>query len=283
MNTLIKEFKSLHKEIVNTIQPILASTNLKEAREAIYPVLSQSQFIERGVLTPEEFVISGDKLVKLCDKFKWCSVSSTSSKTYLPHLKQYLILKDVKCSNKICDIGGETMKAIDNETTQKEIFNNHLQLNHTVINNFEMREDHYLEDLEDLENSDLALDEATIIENQIKNENIYDISITYDKYWQVPRIWISGKKINGTHLTSDEIFKDICYDYAKKTVTIENHPYSLYSHVTIHPCGHSHLMLKIIQLMIQDNKTPNVEDYVQLFMIVMQNIMPTLELNYVEI
>ena len=38
----------------------------KEVREALYPVLQQSAFAERGVLTPEEFVQAGDELVGKC-------------------------------------------------------------------------------------------------------------------------------------------------------------------------------------------------------------------------
>ena len=35
----------------------------KEVREALYPVLQQSAFAERGVLTLDEFVQAGDELV----------------------------------------------------------------------------------------------------------------------------------------------------------------------------------------------------------------------------
>ena len=43
----------------------------KEVREALYPVLQQSAFAERGVLTPDEFVQAGDELVGKCPTWAW--------------------------------------------------------------------------------------------------------------------------------------------------------------------------------------------------------------------
>lgn len=55
----------------------------------------------------------------------------------------------------------------------------------------------------------------------------YEISITYDVYYQTPRLWLAGTKENGTPLTNEEIFEDIMSDYVGKTVTIEQHPHLL--------------------------------------------------------
>lgn len=52
----------------------------------------------------------------------------------------------------------------------------------------------------------------------------YDISITYDKYYYTPRLWLSGVKEDGQPLTNEEIFEDIMSEYINKTVTIESHP-----------------------------------------------------------
>jgi hypothetical protein len=45
--------------------------------EFLAPVLKQSQFTEKGVLTPEEFVLAGDNLVYKCPTWEWC-VDGTS-------------------------------------------------------------------------------------------------------------------------------------------------------------------------------------------------------------
>lgn len=54
----------------------------------------------------------------------------------------------------------------------------------------------------------------------------YDLSITYDFYTQTPRLWLTGYSEKGEPLTQAEIFEDIAADYAKKTVTMENHPHT---------------------------------------------------------
>ena len=54
----------------------------------------------------------------------------------------------------------------------------------------------------------------------------YDLSITYDFYTQTPRLWLTGYSEKGNPLKQEEIFQDIAADYAKKTVTMENHPHT---------------------------------------------------------
>jgi ubiquitin-like-conjugating enzyme ATG3 len=45
----------------------------KDTREFLTPVLQQSAFHEKGMLTPEEFVQAGEKLVKACPSWSWQS------------------------------------------------------------------------------------------------------------------------------------------------------------------------------------------------------------------
>lgn len=56
----------------------------------------------------------------------------------------------------------------------------------------------------------------------------YDVSITYDKYYQTPRIWLFGYDENGSPLTPYAVYEDIMQDYARKTVTIDPHPHGNY-------------------------------------------------------
>ena len=62
--------------------------------------------------------------------------------------------------------------------------------------------------------------------NSNDNDNIikirtYDISITYDKYYQTPRVFLFGYDEAHSPLTDDQMFEDVMSDYAKRTVTIE--------------------------------------------------------------
>lgn len=74
----------------------------------------------------------------------------------------------------------------------------------------------------------------------------YDLSITYDFYYQTPRLWLLGYNEGGQLLTQEEIFEDIMAEYAHKTVTYEAHPHMAYKNASIHPCNHAKVMKKII-------------------------------------
>lgn len=76
----------------------------------------------------------------------------------------------------------------------------------------------------------------------------YDCFITYDKYYQTPRMWLSGYDEARNPLTPTLIFQDISSDYAAKTVTIE--PFPILSGniqmASVHPCKHANVMKKVI-------------------------------------
>ncbi|CDU23793.1 related to AUT1-essential for autophagocytosis [Sporisorium scitamineum] len=92
----------------------------------------------------------------------------------------------------------------------------------------------------------------------------YDCIITYDKYYQTPRMWLVGYDEHGVPLKPTQIFEDVSSDYAQKTVTIEPFPHghagpdssatSSASAVgvataSIHPCKHASVMKKVIERM----------------------------------
>lgn len=101
-------------------------------------------------------------------------------------------------------------------------------------------------------------------EDAILQTRTYDLYITYDKYYQTPRLWLFGydevrisresdftkrlcllKKKGlccGSHqdrqpLTVEQMYEDISQDHVKKTVTIENHPHlPPPAMCSVHPC-----------------------------------------------
>ena len=78
----------------------------------------------------------------------------------------------------------------------------------------------------------------------------YDCLITYDKYYQTPRMWLSGLSPTRQPLTTQEIFQDVSSDYAQKTVTIEPFPHKEnVSLASVHPCKHANVMKKVIERM----------------------------------
>ena len=59
-----------------------------KAREYLTPTLRTSAFLDRGVLTPEEFVRAGDELVFKCPTWSWGGVHPKHAKRGLPPEKQ---------------------------------------------------------------------------------------------------------------------------------------------------------------------------------------------------
>ncbi|EPQ32265.1 uncharacterized protein PFL1_00462 [Pseudozyma flocculosa PF-1] len=95
----------------------------------------------------------------------------------------------------------------------------------------------------------------------------YDCIITYDKYYQTPRMWLVGYDEHGVPLKPSQIFEDVSSDYAQKTVTIEPFPHGHagpdgsapassgggsgagVATASIHPCKHASVMKKVIERM----------------------------------
>ncbi|KAJ1920664.1 E2-like enzyme [Mycoemilia scoparia] len=117
--------------------------------------------------------------------------------------------------------------------------------------------------------------------DKILKTRTYDLSITYDKYYQTPRVWLYGYDENGRPLTPSQIFEDISEDHAKKTVTIEPHPHIPTQMASIHPCKHAHVMKRIIQRAVSSGKREiRVDQYLIIFLKFMSSVLPTIEYDY---
>lgn len=68
---------------------------LKNVADFVTPVLTESHFADKGVLTPEEFVLAGDQLVFACRTWQWAGGNKGTQKKYLPEGKQFLITRNV--------------------------------------------------------------------------------------------------------------------------------------------------------------------------------------------
>ena len=316
--------------------------SLRRAREWAYPQLTESAFLEKGVLTPEEFVRAGDELVFRCPTWEWSSSSSSKKqKAYLPPDKQYLITRNVPCRNRvssletnlkmegvsvgvgedgdgdgeewmissvlaqgeegtngddnniedefdILDEDGEVVEKVPEEKEKTVVGGNdnknNNNNNHDTIND----DDDEYGDMDDYEDDDILIDDdaaalpraaaANSDSSAIVKTRTYDLSITYDKYYQVPRIWMVGRDENDQPLTSNQMMEDVISDYANKTVTMETHPHvsSSCPHASIHPCQHAKVMKAIVKNLMKgsssssnksssnDNDNDNTEEQQQL-------------------
>ena len=75
------------------------ANKLRKAREWATPTLKESAFLEKGVLTPEEFVQAGDELVFKCPTWSWESGDAKKRRPYLPDDKQVRMFP-VSCFSK---------------------------------------------------------------------------------------------------------------------------------------------------------------------------------------
>ena len=155
----------------------------------------------------------------------------------------------------------------------------------------EIKED-YMDKNNDI---DIVIDESVKEINDIEivedfqvvevNDNIiktrtYDVSVTYDFFYQVPRMWLTGYGEDGNILTDEQIKEDIMIEYADRTVTIESHPHSGIKSVSIHPCKHSHLLKRMIDQFEAAGKTLEVYMSIILFLKFLHSVVPTIEYDF---
>lgn len=310
--------------------------SLRAAREWAYPTLTKSAFLEKGVLTPEEFVQAGDELVYRCPTWAWEGGEVSKRKSYLPPNKQYLITRNVPCQNRVSSMetalsmraeagmeeGDEEwlvssiIKASDNPEDEFDILDSEGEVIDTPATPATGKraaeeegggggggDDEYA-DMADFEDDNVLADDAaapTAAASSDTNDNLvkvrtYDLSITYDKYYQTPRVWMIGRTASDQPLTANEMMEDVISDYANKTVTMENHPHVSGHHASIHPCQHGKVMKAIVRNLIKASEKkvaeaggdaesavaagPSVEMYLFIFLKFVSSMIPTINYDF---
>jgi len=281
-------------------------------------VLKESKFYTEGVLTPEEFVAAGDFLVQKCPTWKWCGGNSNNKIVdYLPENKQFLITtvpcprraRDYEKSNKTTeqineddwveplpdvykrktkddqplDLEDELNSKIKSNKETNIIVENTVNTAQLGIEGIEISEEDNFENNKNNNKENEQNFDFIVVEDE--NENIirtrtYDVSVTYDYYYRVPRMWLTGYDENGTPLTDEEIKEDIMLDYIDKTVTIELHPHTNVKSISIHPCKHSLLLTKMIENFENNGKKLEVHMSVLLFLKFLHSVVPTIEYDF---
>lgn len=281
----------------------------RDIAKGFMTVLKESKFYEEGVLTPEEFVKAGNYLTSKCPTWKWCSnKKNISPSDYLPKEKQFLqttvpcilrvkdfdnkskysekIVEDdwcetnfdyIKNSNKVKEFNDKELNYDENTN-----YNNSNNKTNIVIN------EDYLDGIEIITNDlkiDKKEDEFMVIDvddnsNQVVKSRTYDVTITYDFYYRVPRLWLIGYSENGNPLTNDEIKEDIMLEYIDKTVTMETHPNTGVNSISIHPCRHSLLIKSIISQFEKSGKKLEVEKSILVFLKFLSSVVPTIKYDF---
>ncbi|XP_044750488.1 ubiquitin-like-conjugating enzyme ATG3 [Coccinella septempunctata] len=158
-------------------------------------------------------------------------------------------------------------------------------------------EDEEAEDMEAFEESGMlddqqatrVIEQPTVVkkgtqeEDEIIHTRTYDLHITYDKYYQTPRLWLTGYDEKQKPLTVEELYQDISSDYAMKTVTMEVHPHlSVPKMASVHPCRHADVMKNIIATVMEGGGELGVHMYLIIFLKFMQSVIPTVEYDFTQ-
>ncbi|KAI6672255.1 hypothetical protein NL676_000161 [Syzygium grande] len=234
-----------------------------------------SAFKEKGVLSVSEFIVAGDNLVSKCPTWSWESGEPSKRKPYLPAEKQFLITRNVPCLRRAASVeeeyeaaGGEVL--LDNEDndgwlathgkpreTKGDEEDNLPSMDSLEIGKknpiqsipsyFGGEEEEDIPDMAEYEEPDnlIETDPATLqstylVAHEPDDDNIlrtrtYDVSITYDKYYQTPRVWLTGYDESRMLLRPELVLEDVSQDHARKTVTIEDHPHLPGKHASLNP------------------------------------------------
>lgn len=123
-------------------------------------------------------------------------------------------------------------------------------------------------------------EEATSPDDSRLHTRTYDLHIVYNKYYQTPHLFLIGYDENGKLLSVEQMFEDVSQDNAKKTVTIEQHPNLGPSMLAVHPCRHSDLMKKFIQIAEEGGNELSVHSYLIIFLKFVQSVIPTINYDY---
>lgn len=266
----------------------------KQTAEYITGPLSKSQFAEKGVLTPEEFVLAGDYLVRACPTWAWEGGEEKKHKKYLPANKQYLVTRNVPCLKRAAAVESSANDEFALQGDEEGWVATHTDPDAAPAVAAEIPsidDDNADEEIPDIGALDLEEDEAALPaarpylkaeepEDNIIKTRTYDLYITYDQYYQVPRFWLVGFDEQKMPLTPAQVLEDVSEEHARKTITVDPHPHQPVTAASIHPCRHAEVMKKLVGNLQENGKEFSVELYLLLFLKFISSVVPTIQYDY---
>ena len=133
-----------------------------------------------------------------------------------------------------------------------------------------------VDDFEIVDDDDVKKeDEAGVIKTRE-----YEVTVTYDFYYCVPRMWLMGYNEKGIPLTDEEMKEDVMPEYRNKTCTIEPQTHTGIRNISVHPCRHSLLLKKMIKDFQNSGKKLEVYQSILLFLKFLQSVVPTVQYDF---
>jgi len=267
------------------------------------------------VLTPQEFIEAGDQLAFKFPTWNWQAADPLHQVSWLPPNKQYLITRSVTCRRRVRDLDkslghntsedeGWTLHQMDATDGTDDIADVNLDrspvrhLGFNTTDNF-VSADRADEGLDDVPCSLDSLmcsaeDDPAVVATapssdyfvssapgaDIVQTRTYDLTITYDKYYQTPRLWLFGYDENGIPLTTDQIFEDMLTQYAKTTVTVDPHPCTGIPTASIHPCKHAEMMKKVVDSWVAKGVIPRHDLTLFVLLKFISSVVPTIDYDF---
>ena len=280
----------------------------------VKPPPKESKFYEKGILTPEEYVKAGDYLVMKCPTWKWCSAKENMVNKYLPKDKQYLLTR-VRSKLRASDYlkkNNTKEKLIEGDWVDADLeFKPKTENKKAValdLDDLEEKDKNKVEVAANLDDQDEDFviegeeekpepkketkkdnDFEIVDEDDLKDKKEdagvvktreYEVTITYDLYFFVPRMWLMGYNEKGIPLTDEEMKEDVMPEYRNKTCTIETQPCTGLRNISVHPCRHSLLLQKMIKDFQNSGKKLEVHMSILLFLKFLQSVVPTVQYDY---
>ena len=280
--------------------------------------MKESKFYTEGKLTPDEYILAGDFLTQKCPTWKWCEASEGHYDKRLPKEKQYL-KTTVACNKRAQDymkLNATTEKEVEGDWIEADLVKtdesgNVVKCEQKVLDlddddekkekKNEEKEEKVEEEKEEEDDDDDDDGDEIVIKNKPKketkqaevkendkktekkkNENYrtYDVTVTYDFYYCVPRMWLMGYNSNGQPLSEKEMKEDVMEEYRNKTVTFEQHPGTGLRYVSVHPCRHSLLLKKMIQNFENSGKKLEIHMSILIFLKFLHSVVPTIQYDF---
>ena len=240
----------------------------KAAAEKVLPDLKNSNFLETGMLTKEEFKVSGDKLISNDPSWRW-------NKDGICLEKHHIL-----CNKILLEEEHQSDSDINIYNFKDEKSSNTIQKSENTENTCDTDSDDDM--LAEFEEKDLIEDTLGMVQKvHSLNHHYYNVSITYDDYYRTPRIWFEGIDSYGNPLKQKEIYSDFMVEYIKVSLTLEVHPLLEMNCISVHPCKHAYAMQKMFAFELEKKNTTEVkiEDYLVHFLKFASCVIPQLEFD----